>query len=174
MSPRSAHTFNALTTLDNKELDRIMNEGRAPEIEDVLGYEFRGWNLNEATRLLGTRKFKKGFFGDPARGYAWGYNVPVKQNAKDEPWICEPGDDDPKRYFFFKVFPASAADDPLYEQAKELVIQTHQASISMLQRRLRVGFNRAARLLDQMERDGIVSPMDGPRPREVLVKPAEP
>ncbi|HEU5393491.1 MAG TPA: DNA translocase FtsK 4TM domain-containing protein [Candidatus Methylomirabilis sp.] len=69
---------------------------------------------------------------------------------------------------------ASAADDPLYEQAKELVIQTHQASISMLQRRLRVGFNRAARLLDQMERDGIVSPMDGPRPREVLVKPAEP
>jgi len=69
---------------------------------------------------------------------------------------------------------ASAADDPLYAQAKELVIQTHQASISMLQRRLRVGFNRAARLLDQMERDGIVSPMDGPRPREVLVKPAEP
>jgi S-DNA-T family DNA segregation ATPase FtsK/SpoIIIE len=69
---------------------------------------------------------------------------------------------------------ASAADDSLYEQAKELVIQTHQASISMLQRRLRVGFNRAARLLDQMERDGIVSPMDGPRPREVLVKPVEP
>ena len=68
----------------------------------------------------------------------------------------------------------SAADDPLYGQAKELVIQTHQASISMLQRRLRVGFNRAARLLDQMERDGIVSPMDGPRPREVLLKPAEP
>ncbi|MEK7854395.1 MAG: DNA translocase FtsK 4TM domain-containing protein [candidate division NC10 bacterium] len=68
----------------------------------------------------------------------------------------------------------SAADDPLYAQAKELVIQTHQASISMLQRRLRVGFNRAARLLDQMERDGIVSPMDGPRPREVLVKPTEP
>ena len=68
----------------------------------------------------------------------------------------------------------SAADDPLYGQARELVIQTHQASISMLQRRLRVGFNRAARLLDQMERDGIVTPMDGPRPREVLVKPAEP
>jgi S-DNA-T family DNA segregation ATPase FtsK/SpoIIIE len=66
------------------------------------------------------------------------------------------------------------ADDPLYGQAKDLVIQTHQASISMLQRRLRVGFNRAARLLEQMERDGIVSPMDGPRPREVLVKPAEP
>ena len=65
-------------------------------------------------------------------------------------------------------------DDPLYGQAKDLVIQTHQASISMLQRRLRVGFNRAARLLDQMERDGIVSPMDGPRPREVLVKPVEP
>ena len=69
---------------------------------------------------------------------------------------------------------APAADDALYGQAKELVIQTRQASISLLQRRLRVGFNRAARLLDQMERDGIVTPMDGPRPREVLVKPAEP
>lgn len=114
MSPQGAHTFDALTTLDKKELDRIMDEGRAPEIEDVLGYEFRGWNLQEATKLLGTRKFKKGFFGDPGKGYAWGYNVPVKQNAKDEPWISEPNDDDPKRYFFFKVFPASAADDPKY------------------------------------------------------------
>ncbi len=64
--------------------------------------------------------------------------------------------------------------DPLYGQAMEIVVQTRQASISLLQRRLRVGFNRAARLIERMEREGVVSPMDGPRPREVLVERTAP
>ena len=64
-------------------------------------------------------------------------------------------------------------DDDLYQQAVEIVVQTQQASISMLQRRLRVGFNRAARMIERMEREGVVSPMDGTRPREVLVSRAE-
>lgn len=115
MSPQGdPQTFESLTLADKKTLDRIMQEGTAPDLGEVLGYEFRGWNLNEATKLLGTRKFKKGFFGDPEKGEAWGYNVPVKQNAKDEPWISEPTDEDPKRYFFFGVLPASAADKPKY------------------------------------------------------------
>jgi S-DNA-T family DNA segregation ATPase FtsK/SpoIIIE len=63
--------------------------------------------------------------------------------------------------------------DELYRQAVEMVVQTQQASISMIQRRLRVGFNRAARMIERMERDGIVSPMDGTRPREVLVSRAD-
>jgi len=63
--------------------------------------------------------------------------------------------------------------DELYRQAVEMVIQTQQASISMIQRRLRVGFNRAARMIERMEREGIVSAMDGTRPREVLVSRAE-
>ena len=63
--------------------------------------------------------------------------------------------------------------DELYRQAVEMVIQTQQASISMIQRRLRVGFNRAARMIERMEREGIVSPMDGTRPREVLATKAE-
>ena len=63
--------------------------------------------------------------------------------------------------------------DDLYQQAVEIVVQTQQASISMLQRRLRVGFNRAARMIERMEREGVVSPMDGTRPREVLVSRAE-
>ncbi len=63
--------------------------------------------------------------------------------------------------------------DELYRQAVEMVIQTQQASISMIQRRLRVGFNRAARMIERMERDGIVSAMDGTRPREVLVSRVE-
>ncbi len=60
--------------------------------------------------------------------------------------------------------------DEKYDQAVEIVAQTGQASISMLQRRLRVGYNRAARMIETMEREGIVGPSDGVRPREVFAK----
>jgi S-DNA-T family DNA segregation ATPase FtsK/SpoIIIE len=49
------------------------------------------------------------------------------------------------------------------------VVQSGQASTSMLQRRFRIGFSRAGRLVDMMEQDGIVSPADGSKPREILV-----
>jgi len=58
--------------------------------------------------------------------------------------------------------------DEKYEDAVQLVLETRQASISMLQRRLRVGYNRAARMIEVMEQQGIVSPSDGIKPREVL------
>jgi S-DNA-T family DNA segregation ATPase FtsK/SpoIIIE len=57
--------------------------------------------------------------------------------------------------------------DEKYDQAVELVIQTGQASISMIQRKLRVGYNRAARMIEAMEKQGIVGPSDGVRAREV-------
>ncbi len=57
--------------------------------------------------------------------------------------------------------------DEKYEQAVQVVMETRQASISMLQRRLRVGYNRAARMIDVMEMQGIVGPSDGVKPREV-------
>ncbi len=60
--------------------------------------------------------------------------------------------------------------DEKYEEAIELVLETRQASISMLQRRLRVGYNRAARMIEMMEHQGIVGPSDGVKPREVLGK----
>ncbi len=60
-------------------------------------------------------------------------------------------------------------DDPLYEDAVRLVLNTQQASISMIQRRLRVGYARAARLIDMMELDGIVGPSQGSQAREILV-----
>lgn len=64
----------------------------------------------------------------------------------------------------------SAEDDydEKHEEAVALVRQTGQASISMIQRRLRVGYNRAARMIEMMERDGIVGPSDGSKPRDVL------
>jgi S-DNA-T family DNA segregation ATPase FtsK/SpoIIIE len=58
--------------------------------------------------------------------------------------------------------------DEKYEQAVDLVVRSGQASISMLQRRLRVGYNRAARMIEAMEKAGIVGPSDGIRPREIL------
>ncbi len=63
-------------------------------------------------------------------------------------------------------------DDNLYEEARELVIQAQKASSSYLQRRLRVGYARAARLLDMLEERGVVGPGEGAKPREVNIKPA--
>jgi DNA segregation ATPase FtsK/SpoIIIE, S-DNA-T family len=57
--------------------------------------------------------------------------------------------------------------DDMYDDAVRIVTETGQASISMIQRRLRVGYNRAARMVERMEREGIVTPPDGARPREV-------
>jgi S-DNA-T family DNA segregation ATPase FtsK/SpoIIIE len=57
--------------------------------------------------------------------------------------------------------------DEMYDEAVRIVMETNQASISMIQRRLRIGYNRAARMVEQMEREGIVMPADGAKPREV-------
>lgn len=60
-------------------------------------------------------------------------------------------------------------DDDLYTEAKQVVMQSGKASASLLQRRLRVGYARAARLLDLLESQGVIGPADGARPRDVLV-----
>jgi S-DNA-T family DNA segregation ATPase FtsK/SpoIIIE len=62
-------------------------------------------------------------------------------------------------------------NDPLFEDAVRLVLEFGKASTSLLQRRLRIGYGRAAHLIDLMERDGIVGPADGPKPREILKRP---
>lgn len=63
--------------------------------------------------------------------------------------------------------------DPLYDQAVEVVLQTRRPSISLVQRHLRIGYNRAARLIEQMERSGLVSAMGSNGNREVLAPPRE-
>ncbi|HEX5038475.1 MAG TPA: DNA translocase FtsK 4TM domain-containing protein [bacterium] len=60
--------------------------------------------------------------------------------------------------------------DELYDQAVQIVCETRQASISMIQRRLRIGYNRAARLIEKMEAQGVVGPADGSKPREVYAQ----
>ena len=61
--------------------------------------------------------------------------------------------------------------DPMYQDAVRVVLEMGKASTSTLQRRLRLGYGRAARILDMMQRDGIIGPPDGSRPREVLKRP---
>ncbi|MGG2972662.1 DNA translocase FtsK [Geobacillus stearothermophilus] len=63
---------------------------------------------------------------------------------------------------------ASAFEDDLYEEAVRLVVEMQSASVSMLQRRFRIGYNRAARLIDAMEERGVVGPYEGSKPRAVL------
>jgi len=60
-------------------------------------------------------------------------------------------------------------DDDLYKDAVRVVVDSKKASASLLQRRLRVGYARAARLIENMEDQGIIGPADGARPREVLI-----
>jgi len=64
-----------------------------------------------------------------------------------------------------------SGDDPMYGDAVKLVVEFGKASTSLLQRRLRIGYGRAAHLIDLMEQDGIVGAADGPKPREVLKRP---
>jgi len=66
-----------------------------------------------------------------------------------------------------------AESDPMYDQAVALVLKSRRASISLVQRQLRIGYNRAARLIEQMEKAGLVSAMQSNGNREVLVKGAE-
>ncbi len=62
----------------------------------------------------------------------------------------------------------SDSGDPLFEQAKQLVIESQKASASMLQRRLSTGFNRATRIMEELEAAGIITPAEGTKPRKVL------
>ncbi len=89
--------------------------------------------------------------------YAQGFlDAPKEARDPDAAMDGEEGDD---------------ANDDLFEDAVRLVLEFGKASTSLLQRRLRIGYGRAAHLIDMMERDGIVGPADGPKPREILKPP---
>ena len=80
--------------------------------------------------------------------------------------LAPPADDDEMDAEEF-----DGTQDPLYQDAVRVVLEQGKASTSTLQRRLRLGYGRAARILDMMQREGIIGPPDGSRPREVLKRP---
>lgn len=94
------------------------------------------------------------------------------KNSEDEiPTDISMEADQTKNVLFETLNRSDDQEDDLYEEAKEIVIQTGKASTSYLQRKLRVGYARAARLIDILEENGIVGPGEGSKPREVLIKP---
>jgi len=62
-------------------------------------------------------------------------------------------------------------DDPVYDQALELVARMEEVSVSKLQREMRLGYNKAAKIIERMEREGVVGPANGVKPRQVLIRP---
>lgn len=80
-------------------------------------------------------------------------------------------DDDDDGAEDLDLFGNAIGEDPLYDQALEIVVQAGKASASYIQRRLKIGYNRAARLVEEMEERGIVGPANGSKPREVIHVP---
>jgi S-DNA-T family DNA segregation ATPase FtsK/SpoIIIE len=86
----------------------------------------------------------------------------------DESYLIAPSPEDGEAS---DAEPDSGEQDPMYEEALRVVFEAGKASTSTLQRRLRLGYGRAARILDMMYKDGIIGPPDGSKPREVLKRP---
>jgi choline dehydrogenase-like flavoprotein len=95
--------FETLAKQDDNVLEQVLKTGAPIRATEVASYEFRGWNMNPTTVIIGTRKFKKGFYRDPDTGGFWGYNVRVQQGSIGDPWIALPSEDNPMRFYFFGV-----------------------------------------------------------------------
>jgi len=94
------------------------------------------------------------------------------KNSEDEiPTDINMETDQSKNVLFESLNKNDGEEDDLYEEAREIVIRAGKASTSYLQRKLRVGYARAARLMDILEENGVIGPGDGAKPRDVLVKP---
>jgi S-DNA-T family DNA segregation ATPase FtsK/SpoIIIE len=91
------------------------------------------------------------------------YEEKFLEAPKDEKAVAVGADGEP--------IEGDGESDELYQDAVRLVLEFGKASTSLLQRRLRIGYGRAAHLIDMMEQDGIVGAADGPKPREVLKRP---
>lgn len=95
----------------------------------------------------------------------------VKNSEESLPTDLNLESEQSKNVIFDSTNSGDDSDDDLYEDAREVVISAGKASTSYLQRKLRVGYARAARLMDILEENGVIGPGEGAKPREVLIKP---
>lgn len=95
----------------------------------------------------------------------------AKNSEDDIPTAIDMESDKTKNVIFESLSQDDDPEDDLYEEARETVVQTGKASTSFLQRKLRIGYARAARLMDILEEKGVVSGGEGAKPRDVLIKP---
>jgi len=144
-----ASTIDLRTILDTKGADKLLGKG------DSL---FVGPGSPAALRVQGA--FLSEAEVEKTADYLRSLGTPLyKMDILDEP--DERSEEDGDDFI--------AEDDPLYEEAIQIVIQTQRASASYVQRRLKVGYNRAARMIERMESEGIIGPQIGSKPRDVLV-----
>jgi len=144
-----ASTIDSRTILDTKGADKLLGKG------DSL---FVGPGSPAALRVQGA--FLSEAEVEKTADYLRSLGTPLyKMDILDEP--DERSEEDGDDFI--------AEDDPLYEEAIQIVIQTQRASASYVQRRLKVGYNRAARMIERMESEGIIGPQIGSKPRDVLV-----
>jgi len=142
------------TILDSGGAEKLLGNG------DML---YLSGDSSKARRIQATfisdREVKKAveFITKQAKEVEYSEEVIKSPGSQNNLWNSSSGED------------SGIIDDDLYETAKETVIQSGKASASLLQRRLRVGYARAARLLDMLEEQGIIGPGEGAKPREILV-----
>lgn len=108
--------FLELARSSNAQLEKILRASKAPALESLVGFEWRGCNTSRRIKLMGLQKFIKGFFREGER--VEGYNIPVQQNGLDKPWLDQPTPESPKRFAFYLVTPVDReAIDNLYPEA---------------------------------------------------------
>ncbi|UCZ51667.1 DNA translocase FtsK [Bacillus shivajii] len=136
------------TILDGNGAEKLLGRG------DML---FLPVGANKATRIQGA------FLSDDEVERVVMHCIEQQKAQYAEEMIPEEGEE----------VVTSEVDDELYDDAVQLIAEMQTASVSMLQRRFRIGYTRAARLIDEMEARGIVGPYEGSKPREVLISKAE-
>jgi hypothetical protein len=104
-----SNEYRRVCALPKSELERILWRGQTPDPEALVGWEFRGTNPQWFMKYLGIRKFIKGFYRLADTHDLYGYNIPVVQDATDQPWVARPSNDQPKRFGFYRVAPPDAA-----------------------------------------------------------------
>ena len=109
-----------LCELGDAQREEIMRRGTAPAFRDLVGWEYGGANSIPALRLVGIRKFVKGFYRGPARAsgpepFIQGYNIPVVTNGDHAPHVFVHGEKSPKRFGFYRVHrPVEGSRDAAY------------------------------------------------------------
>ncbi|MGX7048495.1 cell division protein FtsK [Lactococcus piscium] len=143
------------TILDSNGAEKLLGRG------DML---FKPIDENHALRLQGA------FLSD--EDVASVVSFIKDQASADYDETFDPGEvaeDDARSFDSNSAAAVTDSGDPLFEQAKQLVVEYQKASASMLQRRLSTGFNRATRIMEELEAAGIIGPAEGTKPRKVLL-----
>lgn len=109
------HTFESLATSSLDDLEKLLQSSPAPSFADVVGYEWRGWNVlapiaKPVAGIMGIQRFAKGFFtrGAPedvgSAPYVEGYNIKIARGGLSDEWTHLGGTPEPHRFGFYKVF----------------------------------------------------------------------